>query len=207
MRDRKTRILIADDHFLLRQGLRATVESKPQLTVVAEASAGTQAVEMYAESKPDLAIIDIRMPDAGGIEAIAKIVQADPNAKVIALSNYEGDEDIHRALAAGAVTYLFKRTVSEELIGMIELVLAGRGRLTAEVKSKLADARPRLTNREVEVITLVVRGCSNKEISSALSISAGTVNTHVRSVFTKWGVNDRAQSASVAVQRGIVHLD
>jgi len=207
MTDKKFRILIADDHFLLRQGLRSTVESKPHLTVVAEASTGAQAVEMYAAHKPDVAIIDIRMPNGGGIAAIGKIVQFDRNAKVIALSNYEGDEDIHRALAAGAVTYLFKRTVSEELIEMIELVLAGKARLPAEVQAKVSDNRPRLTHREVEVLTLLASGSSNKEISNALGISAGTVNTHVTSVFTKLGVNDRAQAASVAVQRGIVHLD
>jgi two-component system, NarL family, response regulator len=207
MTDKKLRILIADDHFLLRQGLRATVESKPHLTVVAEASSGTAAVQMYAACKPDLAIIDMRMPDGGGVAAITSIVKSDPKAKVIALSNYEGDEDIHRALAAGAVTYLFKRTVSEELIGMIELVMAGRARLPTEVQLKLDDGRQRLTSRELEVLTLLVSGSSNKEISNALGISAGTVNTHVTNVFSKLGVNDRAQAASVAVQRGIVHLD
>ncbi|HEY7546575.1 MAG TPA: response regulator transcription factor [Blastocatellia bacterium] len=207
--DEKLRILIADDHFVVRMGLVAIINSQPDMTVVAEAGDGRETVELFSQHRPDIALIDIRMPEMNGIEATAEICRRDEKARVIVLTTYDGDEDIHRALKAGARAYLLKSTLREELLKAIRNVHAGRRHIPSEVAVRLAERAPgsELTARETEVMGLIVKGLSNREIAIALSIAEGTVKMHINTILSKLGVEDRTQATTVALQRGIVHLD
>jgi len=202
------RVLIADDHAVVREGLAAMIARRTDMQVVAEATDGAQAVELARAQQPDVILMDLRMPQLNGVEAITQIRAERPEARVIMLTTYDGDEDIYRALRAGAMAYLLKDTPRDDLLDTIRAVHAGQKRIPPEVAAKLAErvTAPELTERELEVLTLIVAGRSNKEIGVALTISEGTVKVHVASILGKLGVSDRTQAATTALQRGIVHL-
>ena len=201
--------MVVDDHAVVRGGLVALLATVEDMKVVAEASDGTEAVEQYDRLQPDVTLMDLRLKKMGGVEAIQRIRARWPQARVIVLTTFDGDEDIYRAIQAGAKAYLLKGMSVEELIGTVRAVHAGKVHIPAEIAGKLADrmAGPQLTSRELEVLQLVVKGRSNKEIGNELAISEATVKTHVNSVMAKLGVNDRTSASRAALQRGIVHLD
>ena len=202
------RILVVEDHNVVRQGLIALLKTIPDMQVIAEASDGPAAVELYRRHKPDITIMDLRLPKMSGVDAITEIRLINPAARVIVLTTFDGDEDIYRALQAGARGYLLKDMFGEELMEAIRTVHAGRTRIPASVAQRLAERMggPNLTPRESEVLELIVAGRSNKEIGSDLSISEATVKSHINSILSKLGVTDRTQAATTALQRGIVHL-
>jgi len=203
------RILVVDDHTVVRQGLVALLNTVPDIAVVAEASDGQEAVDAYQKFKPDVTLMDLRLPKLGGADAIALIRQESPGARIIVLTTFDGDEDIFRALQAGAKGYLLKGTDADELTAAIRAVYAGKSKIPAFVAEKLAERMggPALTTRELEVLKRIVAGRSNKEIASDLHISEATVKTHINSLLSKLNVSDRTQAATTALQRGIVHLD
>ncbi len=203
------RVMIIDDHQIVRQGLVALINTEADLTVVAEGSDGQQAVGLFAQHKPDVTLMDLRMPVLSGVEAIKIIRQQNPTARIIVLTTFDGDEDIYRALQAGAQSYLLKGVSFDDLIEAIRTVHAGQRRIPTAVAERLAErmATEELTAREVQVLELIVRGKSNKEIGTALSISEATVKSHINSLLSKMGVTDRTQAATTALQRGLVHLD
>jgi DNA-binding NarL/FixJ family response regulator len=204
----KIRILVVDDHHVVRQGIVALIKTVDDMTVVAEASNGREALELFKEHKPDITIMDLRLPVMSGVEAITAIRHISPAARVIVLTTFDGDEDIYRALQAGARGYLLKDMFGDDLMDAIRSVHAGRSKIPAAVAQRLADRMggPELTPRELDVLRLIVAGKSNKEIGLALSISEATVKTHINSLLSKLGVSDRTQAATTALQRGIVHL-
>jgi len=202
------RILVADDHNIVRQGLTALLKTVPDMNVIAEAGDGEQAVALFRQFRPDITIMDLRMPKMGGVEAIHEIRSQDPAARIIVLTTFDGDEDIYRALQAGARGYLLKDMFGEELIDAIRVVHAGKQKIPAAVALKLAERMvgPNLTARELEVLNCIVSGKSNRDIGLELSISEATVKTHINNLLGKLGVSDRTQAATTALQRGIVHL-
>ena len=203
------RVMIVDDHQIVRQGLVALINTETDLTVVAEGADGQQAVELFRQHQPDVTLMDLRMPALSGVEATKAIRKEAPTARIIVLTTFDGDEDIYRALQAGAQSYLLKGVSFEELTDAIRTVHAGQRRIPAAVAERLAErmAAEVLTAREQQVLELIVRGKSNKEIGTALSISEATVKSHINSLLSKLGVTDRTQAATTALQRGIVHLD
>jgi DNA-binding NarL/FixJ family response regulator len=198
-----------DDHPLLRDGLRASIGAETDMQVVAEASNGQEALELFREHLPDITLMDLKMPVMGGVQSIQAIRTQFVLAKVIVLSTYEGDEDIHRALEAGAATYLLKDTLSKDLVRAIRAVFAGERPLPASVAQRLADRvlQPTVTARELDVLRLISQGLRNKEIAARLGIGEETVQGHVRNILSKFGLHDRTEAVAVAVRRGIVHLD
>lgn len=203
------RILVVDDHAIVRTGLVALLNTVDGLSVVGEASDGEQAIQLYRTLKPDVTLMDLRLPKVGGADAITKIREVNPAAKVIVLTTFDGDEDIYRALQAGAKGYLLKGMDAAELTDTIHAVHAGKSKIPSFVAEKLAERMggPELTTRELEVLRRIVAGRSNKEIGSDLHISEATVKTHINSILSKLGVNDRTQAATSALQRGIVHWE
>jgi two-component system NarL family response regulator len=204
----KIRILVAEDHLVARVGVSTIVNMQPDMTVVAEASNGQQAVELFRKHRPDVTLLDLRMPGMGGVEAAMAIRAEFPAARMIALTTYGGDEDIRRALAAGVLAYLTKDVLHDELLKAIRAVNGGHTYLPAAVAASLAAQLPRpdLSAREVQVMELNVRGLANKQIAYTLSIAEHTVKNHVKSILSKLGVQDRTQAATAAIQRGIIHL-
>jgi len=202
------RILIAEDHLIARVGVGTIVNAQPDMTVVAEATNGQQAVELYRVYQPDVALLDVRMPVLSGIEAALAIRRDFPRARLIALSTFSGEEDIRRALQAGAQSYLTKDVLHDELLKAIRAVHAGQRYLPEPVAAALAAQLPRaeLSARELDVLKLIVQGLSNKQIAHALTIAEYTVKNHVKSILGKLGVEDRTQATTAAIQRGIVHL-
>jgi two-component system NarL family response regulator len=203
------RVLVVDDHPMIRAGLTATINPEPDMAVVAAAANGREGLERYRQHQPDITLMDLKMPDMGGVEAIRTIRAEFPSAKIIVLSTYQGDEDIYRALEAGAVTYLLKDMIAEKMMGVIREVAGGGRPMLPEVAQRLTDRmfKAALTNRELEVLQLVARGRRNKEIAAELKISEETVQGHVKSILAKLSVHDRTEAAAVAIRRGIVHLD
>ena len=203
------RILVVEDHHVVRQGLVALIKTVEDMQVVGEACDGKQAVELFRQHQPDVTIMDLRLPHMTGVEAITAIRRDFPSARIIVLTTYDGDEDIYRALQAGARGYLLKDMSGDDLMDAIRTVHAGRSRIPPAVAQRLADrlGGPDLTGRELEVLKLIVSGKSNKEIGRDLFISEATVKTHINSLLSKLGVSDRTQAATTALQRGIVHLD
>ncbi len=202
------RILVAEDHLVARVGVMTIVNLQPDMVVVAEASNGLQAVEMYREHLPDVALLDMRMPGMSGVEAATRIRAEFSKARMIALTTYGGDEDIRRALAAGVQAYLTKDVLHDELLKAIRAVYAGNSYLPASVAAALAaqTSRSDLSAREIQVLQLIVQGLANKQIAYSLSIAEHTVKNHVKNILSKLGVQDRTQAATAAIQRGIVHL-
>ncbi len=203
------RVMVIDDHSIVRQGLVSLLNTENDLIVIAEGSDGQQAIDLFKQHAPDVTLMDLRMPGIGGVEAINHIRRISPDAKIIVLTTYDGDEDIFRALQAGAQSYLLKGVSFEDLTEAIRMVHAGQKRIPAAVAERLAErfsVEP-LTGREQQVLELIVRGKSNKEIGTALKISEATVKSHINSLLSKLGVSDRTQAATTAIQRGLVHLD
>jgi DNA-binding NarL/FixJ family response regulator len=203
------RILVVDDHNVVRQGLVALINTVPSMAVVAEASDGRRAIELFRQYHPDITLMDLRMPGLGGVEAITEIRREFPQARIIVLTTFDGDEDIYRALQAGARGYLLKGMDSDVLMEAIRTVHAGKSRIPAAVAQRLADrmSTTELTGREMDVLKQIVAGHSNREIGSLLHISEATVKTHINSLLSKLNVTDRTQAATTALQRGLVHLD
>jgi DNA-binding NarL/FixJ family response regulator len=204
----KIRLLLVDDHLVVRIGLRSLLEVQPDMVVVAEAAGGAAAVEAFAGFQPDVTLMDLRMSDMNGAEAIARIRRQFPNARALVLTTYDNDEDIYRALEAGAAGYLVKDTGSGPLLEMIRSIHAGTYRLPGEVAQRLIQrkAAPELSPRELEVLLLIVRGQSNKEIGHTLGLAENTVKNHVKMVLEKLRVADRTQAATTALQRGLVKM-
>jgi two-component system NarL family response regulator len=203
------RVLVVDDHPMIRAGLSATISPEPDMTVVGSASTGREGLEQYRQHRPDVTLMDMKMPDMGGVEAIRTIRAEFPSAKIIVLSTYQGDEDIYRALEAGAVTYLLKDMVAEKMMGVIREVARGGRPLPPEIAMRLTDRmfQAELTDREIEVLLLVARGMRNKEIAVDLKISHETVEGHVKRILAKLSVHDRTEAVAVAIRRVIVHPD
>jgi DNA-binding NarL/FixJ family response regulator len=207
------RILIAEDHHIVRQGFIALLRTVEGFDVVAEASNGDQALELFRTHHPDIVLMDLRMPGTstlqGGVETITAIRDEFPEARIIVLTTFDGDEDIFRAFQAGARGYLLKGMNADELIDAIQTVHRGRTRIPAAVAERLAErlSGNALTERETQVLRNIVAGKSNKEIATTLFISEATVKTHINNLLSKLGVTDRTQAATMALQRGIVHLD
>jgi DNA-binding NarL/FixJ family response regulator len=203
------RVLTVDDHVVVRAGIAAMIANEPDITVVAEAGDGAEAVERYATHKPDVTLMDLRMPTLDGVSAILAIRSTDPGAHIVALTTYDGDTDIHRALSAGACAYLVKDVLVDELVGAIRSAAAGKRVIPAAVASRLAEFMPRteLTAREVEVLRLVAKGLQNKEIARVIGRRVGTVKVHLKNILQKLGVTHRTEAVTLALQRGIIHLD
>ncbi len=208
MSDGRISIMVVDDQAVVRQGFVSLLNTVADMAVVAEATNGREAVERYREHKPDVVLMDLRMPVMGGADAIAALRREFPGARVIVLTTFDGDEDIYRSLQAGAQGYLLKDMFFEELEDAIRTVHAGGRRIPGVVAERLAGrmAGSDLTARELEVLELIVRGMSNKAIASALGISEATVKSHMNSILSKLDAEDRTQAATKAIQRGIVHL-
>lgn len=203
------RILVVDDHFVVRMGLKAVLDAQPDMQVVAEAADGRQAIDIFRQHMPDIVLMDLRMPAVDGVEATKEIRAQFPKAGIIVLTTYDGDEDIYRALQAGARGYLMKDAIPEELLVTIRRVNGGQLHIPPAVGARLAERIPLsdLTPREMEVLCLIVKGMNNSAIAAALSITRGTVKVHVNNILGKLGVTDRTQAATTALQRGIVHLE
>ena len=203
------RCLVADDHAIVREGVAATIELYDEMRVVARAANGREAVALFREHRPDVTLMDLNMPEIGGVEAITAIRDEFPDARIIILTTYDGDEDIFRGLRAGAKAYLLKEGSVEQLVETIRAVHRGQVRIPQEVAAKLAQrmTSPELTAREMEVLRLIVAGNSNAEIGAALFITEATVKAHVNSILSKLDVSDRTQAVTTAIRRGLVHLD
>ena len=203
------RLLVVDDHPAFRMGLTALIESQPDMAVVAETGDGRQAVEVFRRERPDVVLMDLRLPGLSGVEAIMSIRKQSPEARVIVITTYDWDEDIYRAMQSGASSYLLKDMSKDEIVGTIRAVHAGETKLPPSVANRLAQRRQRddLTGRELEVLQLLTKGRSNKEIGAALFISEDTVKCHLKTLFAKLGVQDRTEAAICAIRHGIVHLE
>jgi DNA-binding NarL/FixJ family response regulator len=203
------KILLVEDHFLARMALRSILAGRSDLSIVAEADSGPEAVRLHGKLRPDVTIMDLGLPDLSGFEAIAAIRKQDRAAKIVVLTNFEGSEDVYRALRNGAMAYLTKDTSGQELIAAILSVHQGARYLPRAVRDTLAERIPctELTPREHQVLALIAGGNSNREIASTLQIAEKTVRIHVSSVLAKLGARDRTQAAIYAIQRGFVHLD
>ena len=204
----RVRILIADDHPVVREGLVALINRRPDMVVVAEVSNGREAVEQFLHHRPDVALLDLRMPEMDGVEAIAAIRQKIPTARLIVLTTFDEDEDIYRGLRAGAKAYLLKDAPRDELLKCIRAVHEGQTVIPPSIAAKLADrlTTSGLTRREIQVLQFVADGNGNKEIAVALCISEGTVKTHVSSILAKLDAADRTQAVTIALRRGILRL-
>jgi DNA-binding NarL/FixJ family response regulator len=203
------RIMIVDDHYLVRMGLASIIALEPDMSVCAEASTGEQALALHRDLRPDVTLMDLRLPGRSGSETTQAIRAEFPDARVIILSTYISDEEIYTALQAGAMAYLVKSVAREELTETIRKAAAGRRHIPPEVAARLADrmSRSELSSREREVLRLLVSGKRNREIALALDITEGTVKLHVSSILGKLEVADRTEAVTVALQRGIVQLE
>ncbi|HAA32067.1 MAG TPA: DNA-binding response regulator [Cyanobacteria bacterium UBA8553] len=202
------RVLIAEDHSIVRQGLATIINRDPEMTVVAQAEDGQQAIAYFREHQPDVTLMDLRMPQVGGVEAISAICAEFKPARIIVLTTYDGDEDIYQGLQAGAKGYLLKDAKPSELLNAIRTVARGQQYIPPEVGAKLVQrlSNPELSERELQVLGLIAQGMSNPDIATALTIGESTVKSHVNRILSKLGVSDRTQAVIVAVKRGIVSL-
>jgi DNA-binding NarL/FixJ family response regulator len=204
----KIRILLVDDHILMRMGLTSAANNEPDLEVVAEAEDGLEAIEAYRAHRPDVVVLDLRMPRKNGIETIGLLRQEFGSVRVLVLSNYSGGDDIGAAMQAGASGYVVKDMPLDRLLDAIRRIHAGEQVIPPEIARRLAGRLlSNLSNRELEVLALIAKGLSNKEIASALHLVEGTVKLHVTSILSKLGVADRTQAILVAIKRGIVQLE
>ena len=202
-------IMVVDDHYLVRMGLASIIGVEPDMTVCAEASSGEQAQALFRRHRPDVTLMDLRLPGLNGADTIQAIRQEFRDARFVMLSTYVCDEEVYGALQAGAMAYLVKSVQRDELMTAIRKAAAGQRHIPPEVAARLADrvARSQLSAREIEVVRLLVSGRRNREIASALEITEGTVKLHVSSILEKLGADDRTEAVTVALQRGIVQLN
>jgi DNA-binding NarL/FixJ family response regulator len=204
----RIRVLIADDHTIVREGLVSLLRRKSDMMVVAEASHGREAIELWKKHRPDVTLLDLRMPELDGVSAIKEIRQLDETAAIIVLTTFDGDEDIYRAIRAGAKAYLLKDTARDALVECVRRVYAGETYLPPLLAAKLAErvSGETLSAREIEVLQRIAAGKSNKEIGAELFISEGTVKTHVKSIFAKLDVVSRTEAVAAATRRGLIQL-
>jgi DNA-binding NarL/FixJ family response regulator len=202
------RILVADDHYVVRMGLITMVNLEPDMEVIAEATDGNQAAALFKKWNPDLTLLDVRMPVKDGIEAAIEIRQQNSEARILMLTAHDGDEDIHKAMEAGASGYVLKDSTDEKLLPAIRAVAAGQRWIPEEVAERLAERRlfEELTSRELLILNEVVKGLANKQIADVLGISENTVKWHLKNILGKLCVADRAEAVAVAIQRGIIHF-
>ncbi len=202
-------ILCVDDHPLVRKGIASILANEPTLKLVGEAGNGHEAVEMFRDLHPDVVLMDLRMPDMDGIEATKQIRKINPEAKIIALTSYDGDQDIYKAIEAGVRGYILKEMVHTKVIDAIHTVHSGKRLMPTEVAERLSEYFPQvaLTPREIEVLKYVAKGMANKEIAHHLGTASGTVKMHVQNILAKLGASDRTHAVTIALERGILHLD
>lgn len=202
-------LLIADDHLLFRMGLKTLIQSEPGYVILNEAKNGEECVRMYRAQRPDVVLMDLRMPGGSGLEALSTIRKSDPNARVLILTSYGTEEEIYQALQLGAMGYVLKDTSKEALLEAISAAHAGKKWVPALIAARLAERLPRqtLSPREVEILQLLVKGLTNRDIASVLKLSQSTIKNQINLLFAKLEVTDRTEAATAGLQRGIVHLD
>ena len=202
------RILTVDDHPLLRKGIAALVNPEPDMKLIAEASNGSEAIEMFRSHRPDVTIMDLQMPGMGGIEAIHRILSEFPNARIIVLTTYTGDVQVVRAIQGGARAYILKGHVHRELLETIRAVHAGQKRIPQEIAVQLVEhvSDEALSPREIDVLRLIAAGNANKQIADRLSIGEASVKSHVANILSKLGANDRTHAVTLGLKRGIIEL-
>jgi len=202
------RILVADDHFVVRMGVIAIINNEPDMEVVAEAANGNQAIELFNQHKPDLVLLDSRMPLKGGVQAAKEIRSQNPEARILMLTAFDGDEDIHKALDAGAKGYVLKSSTGEQLVPALRAVAAGDSWIPKEVAARLAKRKEfePLTPRELEVLHELAKGLANKQIADVMNISQHTAKGYLKTILTKLHVADRTEAVTVAIQRGLIHI-
>jgi len=202
------RVMCVEDHRIVREGLALIINQEPDMKMVGSCATVDEAIDLYRTVRPDVTLMDLRLGAASGVDAIKAIRAENPQARIIVLTMYEGDEDIYRAHQAGATTYLLKDTLSSDLVRVVREVHAGQRPVLPEVQARLAEraSMPTLTSREVEVIQLISQGLRNKEVGAMLGITEGTVQIHVKNIFAKLNVNDRTGAVQVAVRRGLIHM-
>ncbi|HEU4714978.1 MAG TPA: response regulator transcription factor [Pyrinomonadaceae bacterium] len=205
---KQIRVFSVDDHPLLREGIAALISNQPDMTLVATAATGSEAIQLFKQHVPDVTLLDLRLPDMSGIDILIAIRSEFPEARVIILTTFEGDVEIHRALQAGARGYLLKNMPPSELLDVIRQVHAGKKRIPPEIASQLAEhmSDESLTEREIEVLRQVADGNKNREIARKLFISEETVKVHIKHIMEKLGATDRTQAVAIGVRRGIIHL-
>jgi DNA-binding NarL/FixJ family response regulator len=208
MGDSRIRVMCVDDHSLMREGIVLMIGLDPSMTVVAEAATGEEAVARFVECRPDVTLMDLQLPGMNGLQAIEAIRRIQPDARIVVLTMYAGDTNIYHALRAGAMGYLLKDTVGEELIRIVRDVHNGKRAVPPHLEAMLAEheARPILTAREIEVLELLAKGMRNKEIGRSLNIAEETVRAHIRSIFVKLNVHDRTAALAEALRRGLVRV-
>jgi len=207
-KDSKIRILVADDHYVVRMGVTAIINNEPDMEVVAEAANGAQAVELFQQQQPDLVLLDSRMPVKCGVEAARDIHALRNTARILMLTAFDGDEDIHKAIAAGAQGYVLKSATGIQLVPALRAVAAGKEWIPEEVASRLAKRKEyeALTPRELEVLHELAKGLANKQIADVMNISQYTAKGYLKNILTKLRVADRTEAVTVAIQRGLIHL-
>lgn len=207
--DENIRVLCVDDHPLVRKGIASILANETDMELVAEAGNGMEAVEKFQQLRPDVILMDLRMPHMDGTQATRAIRETDPEARIIALTSYDGDQDIYRALEAGVRGYILKEMVHTEVVRAIRTVISGKRLMPPEVAERLSEYFPQvaLTPREVEVLGFVARGLANKEIAHKLGTANGTIKMHVQNILEKLGASDRTHAVTLAIERGILHLD
>jgi len=204
----RIRVLCVDDHPLLREGITAIINNQPDMTLIAEAATGTEAIRKFKQHRPDVTLMDLRLPDMSGVDALIAIRNEIPEARIIMLTTFEGDVEIHRALEAGARAYMLKSMPPKELIDVIRQVHAGKKKIPTEIATHLAEhlSDEALTEREVDVLKHIAGGNRNRDIAERLFISEETVKVHIKHIMEKLGASDRTQAVAIAVRRGIIQL-
>jgi DNA-binding NarL/FixJ family response regulator len=203
------RVLCVDDHPIVRKGIASLLANESDLKLVAEAASGRQAVELHRALQPDVTLMDLKLPDLDGVSATKLIREESPHARIIALTSYDGDQEVYRALEAGARGYLLKEMVHTDVLRAIRVVHSGKRLIPPEVAERLSEYFPQivLTEREVQVLSFVAKGMANKDIAFRLGTASGTIKMHVQNILSKLGAADRTHAVTIALERGILHLN
>ena len=209
MSEATIKVLAVDDHPLVRKGIASILANEPDMRLVGEANNGREAVDLFRQFQPDVTLMDLRMPEMDGVQATQAIRRDYPEARIIALTSYDGDQDIYRALEAGVRGYMLKEMVHTDVLRALRTVHSGKRLMPQEVAQRLSEYFPQvaLTQREVEVLGHVAKGMANKEIAELLGTASGTIKMHIQNILEKLGAADRTHAVTIAIQRGILHLD